>query len=111
MRIQKYRSHKARDCAVVTIAGTDHYLGEYDSPTSREKYHRLIAENLATSNHSPVPSSTDTAPITITELAARYWSHAKTYYVKDGIPTTELHMIKQAMLPSALLRYDARVRV
>ncbi len=25
-----YRFHKARNCAVVTIAGHDHYLGEYD---------------------------------------------------------------------------------
>ena len=28
----KYRLHKARNCAVVTIDGRDHYLGEYDSP-------------------------------------------------------------------------------
>jgi hypothetical protein len=27
----KYRFHKARNCAVVTLRGRDHYLGEYDS--------------------------------------------------------------------------------
>ena len=30
----KYRLYKARNCAVVTIAGRDHYLGPYDSPES-----------------------------------------------------------------------------
>ena len=42
-----YRFHKARNCAVVTIGGRDHYLGEYDSPESWEQYHRLVAEHLA----------------------------------------------------------------
>ena len=29
-----YRFHKARNCAVVTINGRDHYLGAHDSPES-----------------------------------------------------------------------------
>jgi len=44
VRKPSYRFHKARRCAVVTIAGKDHYLGAYDSPESWEKYHRLVAE-------------------------------------------------------------------
>jgi hypothetical protein len=47
LRQPKYRLHKARNCAVVTIAGRDHYLGTYDSPTSWEAYHRLVAEHLS----------------------------------------------------------------
>ena len=39
-----YRFHKARQCAVVTIDGKNHYLGPYGSPESHEKYSRLIAE-------------------------------------------------------------------
>jgi hypothetical protein len=39
-----YRLHKARNCAVVTINGKNHYLGPYDSPESHEEYARLIAE-------------------------------------------------------------------
>jgi hypothetical protein len=46
-RIPTYRHHKARDYAVVSINGKDHYLGKYDSDESKEKYHRLIAEHLA----------------------------------------------------------------
>ena len=47
LREPKYRLHKARNCAVVTIAGQDYYLGEFDSPASWEQCHRLVAESLA----------------------------------------------------------------
>lgn len=32
-----YRFHKARNCAVVTIDGHDHYLGPFGSPSSKQK--------------------------------------------------------------------------
>jgi integrase len=41
-----YRLHKASGRAIVTIDGRDHYLGEYGSPESREKYNRVVAEFL-----------------------------------------------------------------
>ena len=41
-----YRRHKARNCAVVTIHGRNHYLGPYGSKESRERYARLIAEHF-----------------------------------------------------------------
>lgn len=91
-----YRFHKARNCAVVTINGRDHYLGAYDSPESWELYHRLVAEHLAARREPPPPAPVD-APLTITELIARYWRFAKTYYVKDGNPTSEIHAIKLAL--------------
>jgi hypothetical protein len=53
----KYRLHKARNYAVVTIAGRDYYLGAYDSPESREKFHRLVAEHLADRREPPPPFS------------------------------------------------------
>ena len=46
-RIPSYRHHKARDCAVVTINGKNHYLGRWQSPESKELYDRLIGEWLA----------------------------------------------------------------
>jgi hypothetical protein len=52
VRQPSYRFHKARNCAVVTLNGRDHYLGLYDSPESWEKYHRLIAEWLASDRRS-----------------------------------------------------------
>ena len=91
-----YRRHKARNCAVVTIAGRDHYLGEYDSPESWEKYHQLVHEYLARRREPPPPIPND-SPLTITEVIARYWRFVKTYYVKNGKPTSEVHAIKLAL--------------
>ncbi|VTT99512.1 catalytic phage domain protein : Site-specific recombinase XerD OS=Singulisphaera acidiphila (strain ATCC BAA-1392 / DSM 18658 / VKM B-2454 / MOB10) GN=Sinac_1635 PE=4 SV=1: Phage_integrase [Gemmataceae bacterium] len=91
-----YRFHKARNCAVVTINGRDHYLGVYDSPESWEAYHRLIAEHLAARREPPPPVPADT-PLTVTELIARYWRFAKTYYVKDDKPTSEVYSVALAL--------------
>ncbi len=92
----KYRFHKARNCAVVTIGGRDHYLGAYNSPESWEKFHRLVAEHLAARREPPPPVPAD-APLTVTELIARYWKFCKGYYVKDGQPTSETHAVRLAL--------------
>ncbi|WP_020476580.1 hypothetical protein [Zavarzinella formosa] len=91
-----YRFHKARNCAVVTINGRDHYLGEFGSPESHEEYHRLVAEFLS-AKRNPVPDIDPASPLTVTELIAAYWRHAKGYYVKNGEPTGEAASIKLAL--------------
>jgi integrase len=97
LRQPKYRCHKARNCAVVTIAGRDHYLGALDSPASWEAYHRLVAEHIASqARPEPAPVDPDT-PLLVTELIARYWRFAKSYYVKNDRPTSEQGAIKQAL--------------
>ena len=50
--VPKYRKHKASGQAVVTIAGTDHYLGKFNSKPSKKLYDRLIGEWLASGPHS-----------------------------------------------------------
>jgi integrase len=97
VRSPSYRFHKARNCAVVTIAGRDHYLGAYDSAESWEKYHRLIAEHLANRNLPPAPVEPDAPPLTITELVIAYWRFVQAYYVKNGHPTSEQDTIRQAL--------------
>ena len=42
--IPKYRHQKSRNLGVVRLSGRDHYLGEYDSPESWDRYWKLIAE-------------------------------------------------------------------
>ena len=74
-RQPKYRLHKARNCAVVTIAGKNHYLGPYDSPESHEEYARLISEwkveaAKAASDDQPTPR---VSPIAVKELILLYW--------------------------------------
>ncbi len=45
-RVPKYRHHKARNVAVVTIDGKDHFLGTYNSTESHQRYHRLLLDKL-----------------------------------------------------------------
>ncbi len=40
----KYRHYKPKDLGMVVLDGHALCLGKYDSPESRERYHRLIAE-------------------------------------------------------------------
>jgi len=53
-RIPKYRLHRRSGQAIVTLNQKDHYLGSYDSESSKLEYDRLIAEWLAHSRHMPV---------------------------------------------------------
>ena len=52
-----YRHHRARDCAVVTIDGKNHYLGPWQSPESHEKYTALIAEWQRNGGTLPAPTT------------------------------------------------------
>ena len=98
-RQPSYRLHKARNCAVVTINGKNHYLGSYNSPGSHEEYARLIAQWRVTGNDLPagvVPSPN--GGLTVNALILRYLDFATGYYVKNGQPTGELNNIRQAVV-------------
>jgi integrase len=87
----------ARNCAVVTLDGKNHYLGPHESPESHERYNRLIHEWLAGRSPSPSqppPLVEDLSP-TIDELVLRYWEQqVTTYYLKNGAPTSEQSVIR-----------------
>jgi integrase len=90
-RTPKYRHYKPKNLGMVVIDGHAHYLGKYDSPESRERYHRLVAElhagrHLVASQTSPSDDETD---LTVNELILAYARFADSYYVKDGRPTVE----------------------
>jgi len=86
-RTPKYRLHRKSGRAFVELNGRRIYLGDYESSETRQKYHALIAEWEANSRTLSVPPE----QITVVELLARFWKHAKTYYRKlDGTPTSEL---------------------
>ncbi len=95
--VPSYRYHKARDCAVVTINGRNFYLGPFNTPASKEKYARLIAEFAVTGNATPQPRSTQRPPLTITELCVSHWQWAQAYYQRGGKPTGQLHIVKMAL--------------
>jgi len=95
----KYRLHKARGCAVVTIYGRNHYLGPYGSPESHEKYARLIAYWQANGQaHAKCVSQPTNGNLSVSELILRYLQFASQYYVKNGRPTGEINNIRGAVV-------------
>ena len=96
-RQPSYRYHKARNYAVVTLNGKDHYLGPYDSPESHEKYARLIAEWRANGKNSAPTQSPDKEELTINKLLLKYLEFASEYYVKNGKTTGEVNNIRNAV--------------
>jgi len=95
----KYRRQKKNsgsDLAFVEMAGVRYYLGVYNSPESQNAYHRKVAEWIESGRTLLAPASQDV--VTVVELAARYWEHAKVYYRKqDGTPTSEQDVYKQVL--------------
>lgn len=90
LRVPKYRRHKAKGLAMVTIAGRDFYLGKYNSAASREEYRRLIAEYLQT---GMAPSEDSHGTITVVEVLAAYQRFASDYYRKAGKRTREYEKV------------------
>ncbi|MBI1321674.1 hypothetical protein GC170_00585 [bacterium] len=99
MKFPKYRRHK-KIYARVVLNGREIHLGLYDSPESKANYERVVSEWLQTGRKTPRPKrlatvrkqreeSGEDRVLTITELAVRYFEHARTYYVKNGQPTSE----------------------
>ncbi|MDP6635438.1 MAG: recombinase XerD, partial [Phycisphaerae bacterium] len=99
-RIPKLRHHKPTGQGCVRLNGRFIYLGRYDAPETRQKYHQLIAEWLANGRQLPQPAE----EITVAELVARYWTFAEAYYVdSQGRPMPEaghmrtvLRMLREA---------------
>jgi integrase len=95
-RIPSYRLHKPSNNAVVTLSGQDVWLGRWNTPESRAKYNRVVAEWLAAGRQLPVSPD----DLTIVELIARFWTHAEKFYRrKDGTPTGEADNFKSALKP------------
>src|SRR5689334_14183261 len=96
-----YSHHKPSGQARVRYRGKDYYLGPFGSAASKEAYARLIAQLMSDEPGSPSSPErpADAPPITVSELIARFWAHAQTYYMKDGRPTGEHKVIRCALRP------------
>ncbi len=94
-----YRHHRASDQAVVTINGRDHYMGNFGSERSHEKYQRLIPEWSAGIRHSSVEGESVSHDLSIVELIAEYWRHCDSCYRKHGKASSEIHCLRSALRP------------
>jgi hypothetical protein len=82
VRLPKYRHHKHSGQAYVEINGRFIYLGKFDSQESHEEYKQLIAKYLA--QKPTVLDDTPPVPVLeIEELILRYFTFAKTYYIRS----------------------------
>ncbi|MGF1582951.1 MAG: hypothetical protein ACFCD0_26830 [Gemmataceae bacterium] len=100
-KIPSYRLHRQSGQGIVTLPDgfggrKDVLLGTFDTPESRERYGRVIAEWQA-NYQQPVQTGNFSCSITINELILLYWKHVEVYYVKDGEPTSEQDNIRQAL--------------
>jgi len=92
---RRLRRTTGRDLAYVALAGRRHYLGAYDTPESRQRYHRLIAEWEASGR------AVAAAPheVSVAEISCQYLKWARGYYLKHGQPTKEPVNIALAIRP------------
>ncbi len=91
-----FRLHKATGQGYVVLDGRHFYLGRYDSPESRTRYHQIIAEWIANGRTLSPPRS----GLTVAELILAYWKFVETYYVgSDQEPSGEVHSMKSALRP------------
>jgi integrase len=84
------------------------YLGRYEAPESRAKYHRMIAEWLGSGGQPPDKP----ADITIIELAARYWRVVEDKYpakTGKGAPRGQAWLYKASLDALAELYGDLAV--
>lgn len=93
-----YRRHRSQglDRAFVVLSGKRIYLGPYDTPESRQRYDRVVAEWLAGGRQLQPQAETHT----IGELCDRFLQHADGYYRRpDGTPTNEPTTLRMALRP------------
>lgn len=89
--VPAYRQRGGYTQAIVTLTDSetrqprDYWLGEFDQPESRERYHRVIAEWERRGRRLP-PADFDAPPvrraneIAIVEVIREYWRWAADYY-------------------------------
>jgi integrase len=97
--LPSYRHHKVSGHAIVTLNGKDHYLGPWQSESSKTEYQRLLAEWIAAGKTTTAKDVESRNGIIVAELLTAYLVEAEVAYMKNGQPTSHLHNIKDALIP------------
>ena len=111
IRVPKLRRHKPSARAVVTLGGTDHYLGPWPAnmkkppPAVKAAYDARIAEWLTGGRLSI--SHEQAQIVTVAQLIEAFWKHAEQHYRRpDGTTTNELADFRASLRPLAHLYAD-----
>jgi integrase len=94
VRIPKYRRHPNGQ-AFIEYKKDITYLGIYDSPKSRARYAKIVAQIAA--GLPPSETSEVAKDPTIDELSTSYLNYAAQFYSQDGKPTKEYAGVDAAM--------------
>ncbi len=97
-RIPKYRHHKPSNRAIIELKGRQFPLGKYNSPESKEKYERVLAEYLHNGRKIPHWLDNKCQRLSITSLIADYFRHVKQQYENDGSEPPYVNNVKQATI-------------
>ena len=89
-RLSKYCHHKPTGQAFVRIVGKMRYLGPFNSPESHRRYAELLSEWQAAGKSPRVE-------VTFGEFSVLYLKHCEQRYQKNGMPTSELGIVRIAL--------------
>jgi hypothetical protein len=94
VHIPKYRRRRDRDIAFSEYAGKRIYFpGRYDSPESREAYGRFVQRILLQERALDRSPEVKPGSYSVGDLVLSYHDHARLYYLRDGRPTSEYHLL------------------
>jgi integrase len=98
-RVPAYSLHKPSGQAKVKYNGKTVYLGRHGSPESHQRYAEFIAKFRKRDDPPAIAEPVPGTILTIGECVLRYFEHARTYYTKNGKPTSELSVIRALIRP------------
>ncbi len=95
--IPKLRHHKASGQGFVELNGWRHYLGRFERPETRQRYHDLL-QTWEARGRQPLNVGPD--EITVVELLSRFMKHAASYYRgPDGKVSRVVSSLRAALRP------------
>lgn len=86
--------HKPSGRVRVRIGGREVWLGKQWSPEAEEAYRRIVTDFLTAGSATTPLSPSSGSGLLISELVVGYFAHSECYYVKDGQPTSEVHILR-----------------
>ncbi|MBI83421.1 MAG: hypothetical protein CMJ81_09515 [Planctomycetaceae bacterium] len=98
--VPSYRLHKPSGQARTIIDGRHIYLGKFNSPESRRKYVRLLAEMSDPKAQECQPAYPASTPLLlVSEVLVKYLEYAENYYLGGNSSSKEFRAMVDAVAP------------